>query len=297
MGILDPDSATQTWEGGMVPKMNSKRIFLLWYSWQNGFWNTPARNASGENFMYAPVDDFRWYQPGDTYYGSGRVFAVGTEGGKELAPAKKERVLALLDWLVGPECLTFQHDGLPNVSYTVNADGTYTQTDWGASALMDNLPTPAEWGGAGYNDGLSKINQWMMSSQATDPATKEPYRPEFWASYLAVGNASKTSAEWIAKYGYQDEVKYMIDKGQMSVIPNVNMILPTDSNDISLIRSQCGTQVTDASWKMIFASSDAEFASMLSSLKSDLAGLGWDQLVSSDKSKAQLIVDARNAAK
>jgi multiple sugar transport system substrate-binding protein/putative aldouronate transport system substrate-binding protein len=289
MGLLDPDSQTQTWEGGMVPKMTNKQVVLLMYSWQNGFWNTPAKDIEGVNYMYVPVDDLTFYQPGDSYYGTIRVFGVGKQNGRELDPSKKERVMALMDWLASPECLTFQHNGLPVESYTVNPNGTYTLTDWGASALMNNLPTPAAWGVVGYNDGLSMINQWFMSTSSTSPLTGEPYATNLWSSTLATAQASKTTKEWAAKYGYADEVKYMVAKGQMSPVPNLTPVFGTDSTDIQNIRAQTGPQVRDYSWRMVYANTDAEYDALLAQLKSTLAGLGWDQLVANDKVKTQQI--------
>ncbi|MDR0909011.1 MAG: hypothetical protein LBM77_04515 [Spirochaetaceae bacterium] len=304
MGLLDPDSATQTWEGGMVPKMSAKQVVLFMYSWQNGFWNTPARDNEGSNYMYTPVDDLRFYQDGDAYYGTARAFAIGRQNGKELDPAKRERTLALLDWLVSPECMTFQHSGLPSVtidgktiegSYTIakGSDGKdkYTLTDWGASALMDNLPTPAEWGGVGYNDGLSMINQWMMHSEAISPITGEGYASANWSSTLKKAQESKTTGEWVKKYGHDNEVKYMQANGQLSVVPRLTPVFPTDATSISVIRGQTGQQVVDGSWKMVFAKSDAEFNSLLATLRSTLKGVGWDDLVKNDLAKAQKIVD------
>ncbi|MDR0909012.1 MAG: hypothetical protein LBM77_04520 [Spirochaetaceae bacterium] len=306
MGLLDPDAATQTWEGGMMPKLTSKQVVLITYGWQAGWTNSITKDKAGENYMYIPVDNLTFYQPGDSYYGTLRVFGVGTENGKELAPAKKERVMALLDWLTSPECLAFQHSGLPTVA---GIEGSYTQkagsdgkmkntlTSWGIDASAGNLPTPQAWGGAGYQDGQSMINQWMMHSVSINPNTNEPYASQYWASTLAEAQASTTTKEWMTKYGYPNEVKYMIAKGQMKPVPYVRPVFPIDATTISNIRGQTAMQVKDASWKMVFAKSDAEFNQLLASLKTTLAGLGWADLVKNDTAKAKMVTDGWAAAR
>lgn len=47
---------------------------------------------------------------------------------------------------------------------------------------------------------------------------------------------------------------------------------------------------------MVFASNQAEFDSIWEKLKTDLQGLGWDELVAFDMQKYQALVDARAEA-
>ena len=82
----------------------------------------------------------------------------------------------------------------------------------------------------------------------------------------------------------------------MEIVPNVNVILESDTTDIALIRSQCGQEITDASWKMVFAQDEAEFDRLWEEMKGKLEGLGWDTLVEFDMEKYQKMIDARVAA-
>ncbi|MBP1755940.1 MAG: sugar transporter substrate-binding protein, partial [Firmicutes bacterium] len=141
-GLVDPDSGTQDWNAACA-KMSAGQVYLMWYSWQVGFWNTQNRLADGTAFIYTPVKDQKYYADSDTYYGSGRVWGIGSQ----VDDAKYQRILDFLDWYASPEGLTFQHDGIPDFNYSVGADGKFTLMN--DSALMDNLPVPAEWGGAG----------------------------------------------------------------------------------------------------------------------------------------------------
>lgn len=289
-GLMDPDSGTQNWDSACT-KMKNKQVLLMWYSWQRGFWNTPDRANENNAYIYAPVADMNFYQTSDTYYGDGRAFAIGAQ----MEGNAKARAIAFMDWLVSPEGLTYIHDGLEGYNYVVNDDGTYTLTDDGLYALMENREVPAEFGGGGYADGMSAINQWPLAGVSINPITKEPYSSNYWKSYLEANKTTMTKG-WSEKYGAENQVAYLMKTGQLSPVPSINMTLQSDDTDIALIRSQCGQLICDTSWQMIFASDDADFNQMWSDMKTQLDGLGWKDLVVFDKQKYQKIVDARNEA-
>ncbi|MBN2222466.1 MAG: sugar ABC transporter substrate-binding protein, partial [Vallitaleaceae bacterium] len=150
-------------------------------------------------------------------------------------------------------------------------------------------------GGGGYADGMSQINQWPLHGVSINPVTGETYSSNYWSTYLEANMTTMTN-EWSEMYGAKNQVEYLINQGQLSVIPSINMILPSDSTDIALIRSQCGQITCDTSWQMIFASDEAEFNQMWEDLKVQLEGFGWKELVAFDKDKYQKVVDARTAA-
>jgi putative aldouronate transport system substrate-binding protein len=289
-GLVDPDSGTQDWETACT-KMKNKQVLLFWYSWQRGFWNTPDRADKKDAYIYTPVDDMTFYQPSDSYFGDGRALAIGSK----MEGNDKARAIEFLDWLISPEGLQYLHDGIPDWSYTKGDDGKYTLTDDGLYGLMENREVPAEAGGGGYNDGLSKINQWPLGSVSINPNTGETYNSNYWSSYLEANKTTMTN-EWSEKYGAANQVAFLEGKGQLSPVPYVNLILPSDTTDIALVRSQCAELMCDTSWRMIFASSEDEFKSMWADLKTQLNGLGWADLVAFDKAKFQKVVDARAAA-
>ena len=76
-------------------------------------------------------------------------------------------------------------------------------------------------------------------------------------------------------------------------MPNVNIPLASDDTDTALIRSQCKSVVCDASWRMVFATSDEEFEKMWDDMCVQLEGFGWNDLVAFDTNKYQAVIDAR----
>jgi putative aldouronate transport system substrate-binding protein len=287
-GLVDPDSGTQNWDAACA-KMSSGQVYLLWYSWQVGFWNSTDRLKDGNAFIFVPVKDQYYYADSDTYYGSGRILGVGSKVDEE----KYQRIMAFLDWYAGPESLEFQHNGIKDFNYEVKEDGRYYVKL--SNALMDNLPTPEEWGGGGYQDGFNAFNQWIVASISTNPKTGEPYASQYWSTYKEE-MMTQMKREWAEKFGAAEPVEYMKKNNVLFVSPNVSITLPSDPSDISVIRNQCESVLEDFTWRMIFAKDQAEFDSMWDEMSSQMDGLGFQQLVEYDKQKHQPELDAKKAA-
>ena len=287
-GLVDPDSGTQDWNAACA-KMSAGQVYLFWYSWQPGFWNSIDRLKNGTAMQFIPVQDQSYYADGDSYFGTGRVFAVGSQ----VTDEEYAKILEFLNWYASPRGLTFEHDGIEGFNYVVNDDGTYTRIN--DNALMDNLPVPEEYGGGGYNDGNNAINQWLLEAININPNTGEPYSSTYWASYKAETMTDMKKA-WQEMFDAEDQVDYLKKNDMLAVSPNVSVALPSDSNDILVIRNQCGETLNDYSWRMIFAADDAEFDAMWDEMTDQLNGLGMEQLYENDIAKYQIELDAKNAA-
>ena len=290
MGLVDPDSATQDWNAA-CDKMRQGRVHLFWYNWQRGFWNSPEKGEARQNYCAIPVGDMNVFQASDTYYGDGRVWAIGSGVSDE----DRARILEFMDWLCSPEGLTMQHIGQEDFIYTVNDDGTYTLTDVGLTRFSADPEVPEELGGGSWNDGNNPVNQWMVAGVEMNPVTGETFSSDYWASYIKQ-NDTATTKEWAEKFGAANEVEYLKENGMLEPVPSVNLALAIDTTDIALIRSQCGDQVKTTSWKAIFAADDAEFDQLWDDMCTTLNGLGWEQLVEFDTEKYQPVIAAREAA-
>ena len=288
-GLVDPDSATQDWNSACA-KMSAGQVYLMWYSWQVGFWNSTDRLQDGSAFIFTPVADQTYYTDADSYYGSGRVFAVGSQ----VDDAKYQRIMEFLDWYASPEGLMFQHDGIEGFNYEKGEDGRLYQIN--SNALMDNLPVPEEWGGAGYQDGNNAINQWIVGGNSINPLTNETYSVNYWSTYKEATMTDMKKA-WQEKFGAEEPADYMKKNNKLVISPNVSVALPSDSADISVIRNQCNETVCDYSWRMIYAKDDAEFDSMWDEMTTQLTGFGFDDLMKFDTEKHTIELNAKNAVK
>lgn len=287
-GLVDPDSGTQNWDSACA-KMSSGQVYLMWYSWQVGFWNSQERLSNGSAFIFIPVKDQVYYADSDTYYGSGRLFGVGSK----VTGDKYDKIMEFLDWYASPEGAVAQHNGIENFNYTVDANGKYTVKN--DNALMDNLPVPDEYGGGGYSDGNNQINQWIVDASNINPKSGEPYSSQYWSSYKAA-TLTEMKKAWQAKFGAAEPVEYMKNNNVLFVSPSVSVSLESDSADIAVIRNQCNKTLCDASWQMIFAKDAAEFDKMWDEMVTTMIGLGFESLYTFDCQKHQVEVDAKKAA-
>ncbi len=288
-GLVDPDSGTQDWNAACA-KMSAGQVNLFWYSWQVGFWNSQDRLNDGTAMIFIPVDDQSYYADADAYYGSGRVFGVGSGVDDE----KYKTIMEFLDWYASPEGLEFEHAGIKDFNYTVGDDGKYTAIN--DNALMDNLPVPEEYGGAGYSDGNNQINEWIVSANSVNPNTGETYAKDYWASWKAA-TLTQMKKDWAAKFGAAEPAEWMKNNGKLVISPNVPVALVSDTADISVIRNQCNETLCDYSWKMIFVDDDAAFDAMWDEMTDTLDGMGFQDLYKFDCEKWQPQIDAKNAVK
>lgn len=284
-GVVDPDSGTQDWNS-VCAKISNGQVDFIWYTWEIGFWNTSARLADGSAFCFIPVQDQNYYTDSDAYFGSGRIFGVGSK----VDDAKYARIMKFLDWYASPEGAQFQHDGIEGFNYKKLSDGRLEQMN--DNALMDNLPVPAEFGGGGYSDGNNAINQWIVNSMCTNPLTGEIYSTQYWSTYKEK-NMTQMRKDWEKKFDAKDATDWMTKNKRITVSPSVAVALPSDSADISVIRNSVNKAVCDASWRMIFAKNDAEFDKMWDEMTSEVKGFGFDELYKFDTEKHQIEVDAK----
>ena len=289
MGLVDPDSATQDWNTACA-KMQEKRVYLFWYSWQYGFWNSPARGEEGSNYIEIPVADTNLYQPSDTYFGNGRVIGIGSQVSEE----QLTRLMEFLDWYASPDGVTIQHSGTEGLIYT-SENGKNTLTEDGLNRYSAEVPVPEELGGGNWNDGNNMINQWIVASCEVSPLTNEPYNSDMWSSTIEM-NKTKTTNEWSEKFGAANDVEYLQKNNMMTVVPSINMALAIDTTDVSLAREQCGNAIKDASWRMVFAADDADFEAQWDAMVSELEGLGWNDVTAFDTEKYAPMIEARKAA-
>ena len=199
--VVDPDSGTQDWNS-VCAKISNGQVDFIWYTWEIGFWNTSNRLADGTAFCFIPINDQNYYTDSDAYYGSGRVFGVGSK----VDDAKYDRIMKFLDWYASPEGAMFQHNGIEGFNYKKAADGRLEQMN--DNALMDNLPVPAEFGGGGYSDGNNAINQWIVNSNCTNPITGEIYATQYWSTYKEK-NMTQMRRDWEKKYDAKDATDWM----------------------------------------------------------------------------------------
>ena len=292
MGLVDPESGEQDWNS-VMNKLQTGRADLMWYSWETGFWNSVDRLNNGTAFIFIPVADQYYYADADRYYGSDRMFGIGSKVEGE----KYDRIMAFLDWYASPEGATFQHAGIEGLNYTVGEDGKFVP--FHDDALMANLPVPDEYVGedgvVGYNDGNNAINQWIVSSICVNPLTGERFAQKFWDSYKQM-TMTQMKKEWQEKFGAEDAVAYMVKNNQLLASPSVDFTPTPDNNDIAALRVDVNKTLCTYTWQLIFCDTDEDFEALWDAMIAKLDGFGYNDLYANDVAVYQVEVDAKIAA-
>ena len=244
MGIVDPESGEQPWDD-VANKLSTGRADLMWYSWQTGFWNSVDRLNAGTGFIFIPVEDMYFYADADRYFGSDRMFGIGSQVEGE----KYDRIMEFLDWYASPEGASFQHCGIEGLNYIIGDDGKYVP--YKDNALMDNLPVPEEYGEGGYNDGNNQINQWIVSALCVNDITGERFAQKYWQSYKDM-TMTDMKREWQETFDAEDSVDYMKKNNQLLASPSVDFTPRPDDNDIAALRVDVNTQLCAYTWNLIF---------------------------------------------
>ena len=299
-GLVDPDSGSQDWNSVMNKWINGQAD-LLWYNWSTGFTNNnkdadgvPLK-SKGMTYFFVPITDSKYYAEADAYYGTARMFGIGSKVEGE----KYDLLLKFLDWYASPEGMTFQHVGIEGLNYTKNEDGTFVQ--FHDNALAANEPVPEEYVGedgvVGFSDGNNAINQWIGGAICVNPDNGERFASKFWSSYKAKEKEEDiTKTEWQEHFGAENAVDYMLKHGMLEPSPNVGFAPPMDEGELKSLRPEINGKLCEYTWKAIFAKDDAEFESLWDEMITTLDGFDYDKLFENDVAVYTKEVEMKQAA-
>jgi len=286
MGLMDPDSPIQNWDTAWDKSVDGTFMFS-WWSWFGvaGF-NNDDRSAKGLGYAFIPITNQKIH--------AGGVNPSGDHGHYTISPRAKDqgRIIDFLNWIASPEGFQFMYAGPMGLGWDI-INGEPVVTDWGKRAGVNTTgftdePVPPEFGGAiepsfliGSWPSASLILRWRAMEM--NPETGFPYDPRLWPSTLAAGRTPLQEA-WTDRFGYDSAGDYLISNNKMIVTPGFDFDLPSDPSDIEAIRTSAQPLINSASWRMIFASNQAEFDRIWDDMKSDVYGLEWAVVEEYDRS-------------
>ena len=295
-GLVDPDSTTQNYDTWSAKYTNGKVLYCPWPWVGQNLYNTAENKAAGKGFMFAPVKDMKIFSYGSCPEGdSSRVICIGSNA------EDPQRMADFIDWLYSPEGIRLNGQsngaaGIEGLTYEINSDGKPELTDFGKKALPNNsAEVPEEYGGGNWKDGVSALNFKPVNLEDIDPATGEAYDWQTWETTIA-NNQTELDKDWAEHMGASSTMEYVQNNNMIEVAPGSSYSIPEADSNITTVRGQCKSAVVDNSWKMIFASSDSEFASILKDMQTTAKGLGYDDVLEVDEQNAKDWTAARKAS-
>lgn len=285
-GIVDPESTTQNFDTLQSKYKDGKVLYSLWPWLGAGQYNTSDNTAAGKGFATATINDMQCLSYGSMPYGK---MAVGIMVGSKAKDP--QRMVDFIDWLYSPEGImasapqTGGSCGPEGLTWEMK-DGEPVLTDFGVQAFVDinaDLAVPDEWGGGTWKDGVSTLNMKTVGVVDTDPDNGICYNYQRWDDYQQ-RVATKLSEDWSAQNdGALSAIEELDSKGRLLVLPGTDYATPEYTTDISTIKEQCKQTIVEYSWKMVFASDDADFEAQLAKMQETAKGLGYDEVLAVDK--------------
>jgi len=113
------------------------------------------------------------------------------------------------------------------------------------------------------------------------------YDPLFWES-VGAQNRTLLQNNWTDHYGATDPIDLMMRNNMFNIIPQgeSDWVMPEDPSDYALMRTELQPIVNNASWQMVFASSEDEFNRIWNDMKDLAMQMGWETLFEYDKGLA-----------
>lgn len=295
MGLVDPESTTQDWDSLSTKVTNGKVLMSIWSWLGKPRMNSNDNQEKGVGFMLAPLKTMDVYSPGFQPEGDGStIIAIGSKA------KNKERLAKFVDWLYSPEGVYASASNSggaacpKDMCWTLNDDGEPQLNEFGEKAMFDSdgLEVPAEYGGGSYNDGISTLNFKAVAQNDIDPSTKSAFNPQLWATQLAKQTALQK--DWSDHMGgAKTDIEYLENNNQLAVAPGATYTAPEEDSQISTLRSSIKTEIVNASWQALMATSDADFDSIWKNMQDQIQGLGYDQVLKVDENNANALIKAR----
>ncbi|PXV89136.1 carbohydrate ABC transporter substrate-binding protein (CUT1 family) [Lachnotalea glycerini] len=287
MGIVDPESTTQNYDTLYTKYQDGQILYSPWPWLGQSAYNTTENKAAGKGFMISSFDDMSIFSYGCKPNGDRQCIGIGSKA------EDKERLADFIDWLYSPEGIedsaaqTAKSCGPEGLTWEMK-DNVASLTEFGWKAFYDGGETqvPDEWGGGTWKDGVSALNFQAVSPADIDPKTGCAYNYNLWDSVIEA-NTTLLDIDWQTQMNAKTTLEYLQNNDKLMVAPGSSYITPAEDSEITTLRGQCKAIIVEYSWKMVFASSEDEFNSLLSEMQDIVKGLGYDQVLAVDMQNAK----------
>lgn len=294
-GLVDPDSILQSYDTWLDKYRKGKVLYSPWAWVGQSMFNTEENKADGKGFQMAAVKDmqivsFGCWPEGD----SAQVIAIGAN------TKDPQRLADFIDWLYSPEGMELNGQangaaGLKGLTWEIGKDKKPILTEFGRKALPNNqVEVPEEYGGGYWNNGVSALNFRTINLKEIDPNTGVGYNYLCWES-TKEKNKTALDLDWKEQMKADTAMEYLEKNNMILIAPGANYSTPAEDSNITTVRERCKSIVIEASWKMIFASSN-DFNKLLKELQDTAKALGYDDVYQVDLKNAKDQAAAREKA-
>jgi putative aldouronate transport system substrate-binding protein len=265
MGILDPDSVSQTYDD-FAAKHRAGRVV-----WSNGTdgknWNNPQREAAGTGYILVPFKNEKVVDAGAPNYLGSYVGLGVSKKTKNL-----DKALALLDYLYSFDGIWKLINGPRGVMWDLNASGEPYITRQGVDIRWSGASFP---NGGTYNEGIGRFtNMSGISAGLKHPVYGRRPDGADWIRMEYEPQVSALAQDWQKAMNAKDDMDYFTKNNMLITVPVAPMEAAPDN--IMEIDSRIGNLVKTQGWQMIYAKDEAEFNSLWADMVTRARGMGLD---------------------
>lgn len=276
LGLLDPDSITQTY-GEVTTKEQTGRVLFNWFNPIKANFNTAERLAEGKAVTLLPMSTQCNYGYTGKPYGYGRTVSIGANC------EQPERLLKIIDWIFSDEGLMEVNNGPKGVTWDYDANGVPTLTELGWACYNDQMTEiPAEFGGGTFYEGMNK-GFYVYPSLNNNLANGYPANRDLWPCVLS-REMPEVLKDWSEHHGGAlTSIQALINKGNIVKTINQAVFSTEPALQMNAIlqqkSSQVGSILTEYNWKMVLAADENEFNALKKEMVEKAKGLGYDEIV------------------
>ena len=289
-GLLDPDSQTQGYDGMVEDYQNGTAFLNVFNFLGSALYNSEGHLADGKAMYPCPPTEATPICYGQNIYGSNRPWTIGAK------TEYPELCMAIINWLATPEGRMTLEYGPKDVCWYYDENGDTQFTALGKSAKLDGKTEMTDGYSGTFEDGNFKMNNttWGIDAENTD-SNGETYNYKNWKSYSTEAN-SEIEQDWRDHNG-TTTLDSLFDNWNYKLAVGTTYSESTKSDELTMVWNQVTDCIKTGSWQAIYASSDAEFDSIVANMISQADSYGYDQCVKFEESEALLRAAAEDAAR
>lgn len=292
MGILDPDSISQTWDD-VFNKMKTGRILYVDSAKFSESFNTAEKAALGQSMQVVPFKNDTMFDFAANPYG-GNIFIAITKNAQS-----PERIMEMLDWTYTDEGIMTLTNGPRGLVWELDENNKPYLTEFGYECIANpETEMPEEYGGGTYTSGSWKFGRYNRHTSGLTELTGEGAKNSVWSSYLAA-TMSEPKKEWVEDHGGEvSYYKWLEENGHIIISPNEVVVsitsVPAESFEIQQIRNTVTSVINEYCWKMVYAENMDQYNALYEEMVTKAKGLGYDQVVAYNMECIELLNAARH---
>ena len=274
-GLLDPDSITN--DRATVMKIVEEGSNLA------GWPCVPAYEK--QDFFPAYYEGM--YMPNSTgysQYGSNNYIGISSKC-KNIDTA-----LALLDMFADPDKCFVIKTGPEGELWEFDANGAPVLTEKGTAYFINGEQVDIK------GETFTNFNTALIVNTGVHTSYGKEYSAGGWPESLAAANSSDAANSWKAFYG-ADDLKTLLGKdyGTPDFDENLDKFVEAPSDEQELLFKAAQDIIIQASWKMVYAETEAEFEKIWDDAVAECEKLGIKELVEWRRGVLAEAMEARDA--